>query len=243
MHDVGGGEASVPTIPCGLSGNPIRLGTDPSQPDRGCLVKPSNQGGPQWFIILHELGHSATLKSLKFREFAGSFPSASVNARFMEGLASTTAVYAGERMRENAEALGLQDPEALRALMTDAGIGHPYWQQVLEKYLASGADYAQQGDANVVSAIVENLMARYGVSWYFRLCSSFLPHNSGFDFAIRGETERSTFFVAVSSAAAGEGTDLREEFRQLGFPIDDAYYERILPYLKQAVEQREVPRG
>ena len=42
------------TVPCGLAGNPIRLGTNLDD-GRSCMIVASGNGKPQMSVFLHEL--------------------------------------------------------------------------------------------------------------------------------------------------------------------------------------------
>lgn len=241
VNDVGGSPVPKdPTIPCGLSGNPTRLGSDPaSEENNSCLIAANPlpvKPYPQWFVYFHEIGHDTTFVSMRFDQIAAGAGEGTFRQAFVEGLASTLSIYAAESVRRGRR----QDPlpnEVLREMTaTQCFAESPLWVDAVRNYEATGASFAKM-NPDVLTGIFAQLMREEGLAWYARMHSGFLPVNTPYDFSIDGETQASTVLVAAVSAAIGR--DMRTRFARWGFPLDTGYFDRVYPLMIQLTRQRQ----
>ena len=220
------------TVPCGLSGNPIRLGVGVDNL-RSCL------GGAdwiQWGVIGHELAHDF-LSQAGFADFLSGLSNSSA---YSEGLATALSVYSFEQIGADPQRFGLA-PETINSFRgMYLHLGPDNVRQLhyatLTNYEAN-PQYATQFNADLLDAMMLKLGDDYGAGFMFRLMSVFYPPDEVF-LSYQNEAQRLTFWVAACSAAAQ--ADLRIRFRdQWGYPLDDIFYERILPLVAQRAGQRD----
>jgi PKD repeat protein len=221
------------TVPCGLSGNPVRLGIGVDNL-RSCFA---GADWIQWGVIGHELGHDFLYQN-SFGEFLAGLSS---SAAYSEGMATALVVSCLEDIISAPDRFGLT-PATLESF------GAQWWYplvpvnvrqvhyQALAKYEAN-PNYATSFTADLCDATMLKLEEEYGASFLFRLMSVFYPPEERF-MSFRNETDQLTFWVAACSAAAQ--SDLRARFRdRWGYPIDEVFYARILPLLQQRASQRD----
>lgn len=236
VNDIGGvSTPNDPTVPCGISGNPTRLGTDPAKAsDNSCLIIANSLSMPQWFIYFHEIGHDFAGQNLRFNQWIENIQSP-FTVSIVEGMASSFAQYAAYIMKLRRSEYGIDqrrlDEFEQNALFPDS----QRWRNALDQYSRSGFRFADL-DPDVFNAIVGVHMLEFGPDWFVRFASTLLPPVSRFRFEIKNETQAATFMAAASSAAAGQ--DLRDRFRAWGFPIDNSYYAAIYPELFQYSKAR-----
>ncbi len=229
--------APLATAPCGLSGNPVRLGTSIDRSiHNSCLIVAYPPESPQWGVFFHEMGHNFSFASGKFGQFVGVQSSAA----YSEGLASVLDMYAGERLRQKQADLGIPQ-DVMSNILSSVGwnpVVAPYSRpQRLEAYVAGGANYASL-TADVVDDMVMVLIEDYGLRSLYRFWSVFLPANEGYRFTFPSTAvAQATLFASAWSAATG--TDLRARFRGWGFPIDDGYYAATYADVNALVSQRD----
>jgi hypothetical protein len=126
------------TVPCGLSGNPVRLGT-------GVENLRSCYGGVdwiQWGIIAHELGHDF-LPHAALGQIAGGLPQA---VAFFEGLASTLGGSALDYIQNHPGEYGLNSATVASFDSDGDGLTN------LREYLA-GTDPQDPADVLEISAV------------------------------------------------------------------------------------------
>lgn len=101
----------------------------------------------------------------------------------------------------------------------------------LAAYEASGADFDTM-NANILDGIfvriAENTAVNpYGWEAYPRLFKIYLDPLPPFVSEPLSESQGYIYFIAGLSAATG--SDLRSQFREWGFPVDDDYYDKVYP--------------
>ncbi len=230
------GHGADGTVPCGLSGNPVRLGTDVDKPvHNSCMIVAYPPATPQWGVYFHEMGHNFTWASPCFAEFASGSDSSNSNFVYSEGLATAEGMYAAQMMSQRHDQYAIP-PSSLDSILLS--VWHFGNTPDLDAYTSSGADYAQI-TPNVLDDIIMVLSEEYGYEILYRFFSVFLPGSCPFPFAIDSDAEQATFFVASMSAATK--ADQRARFQgEWGFPIDEDYYSQIYPYVEQMVAQRDL---
>lgn len=219
------------TVPCGVSGNPIRLGTDVDKPvHNSCAIVAWGSGTPQFNVFFHEMGHNFLGENPRFIQFQ-SAGSSNSNWAYAEGLASNVSTHV---------ALILQDRRAewnipQRVLDYLMPIYHVDTTPDLDTYVANGADYSQL-NPSVVYDLMQKGYHAGGPETFRRFYAIFRPTYSSLPLAPTSDAEQATFFAAAVSAAAR--TDMQEQFRtEWGFPIIDAYYDAVYPQLQAAAKQ------
>ncbi len=227
------GYASDGTVPCGLSGNPVRLGTDLDKVnDNSCFIVAFPPDTPQWGVFFHEMGHNYTGASSRFVQFADAGTPNS-NFTYGEGLATAVGIYVAHRIEEEASSLRISDGLVKEIQQS---VGYFGDLRSLPAYVAAGADYTRI-DPNTLDDIVATIAHEFGFATLFRFYSLFVPADQGLPFEVTSDIEQSTVFVAAMSIAAGR--DLRSRFGdEWGFPLDDSYYASILPVVRHLVLQR-----
>jgi len=220
------------TVPCGLSGNPVRLGVGVDNL-RSCL------GGAdwvQWGVIGHELAHD-----FLYHAALGAFLSGLNNSiAYSEGLTTAVSLYCFEDILNDPGRYGVA-PGTVDSLripwvpLMPVNVRQQHYA-ALASYEAD-PQYATEFDADLMDAILLRLGDDHGPGFMFRLLSVFYPPDEVF-MTYASETERLSFWVAACSAAAQ--ADLRSRFREMwGYTIDDGYFEGILPLLEQRAGQRD----
>jgi hypothetical protein len=179
------------------------------------------------------MGHNFTLTSCRFCDFAGSHS----DADYVEGLATLADLYAIDKMVAYSPTYGLSNQ--IVATMIETALETVYLND-LDTYVAAGADYSAL-TPNIIDGILLRLKEEYGLSFFYRFFSVFLPANETLEEDLDTDSEVATYFSAACSAAAR--ADLRSRFRdEWGFPIDDGLFELIYPNVQIAVAQRD-PRA
>jgi hypothetical protein len=222
------------TGPCGLSGNPVRLGTDVDKPiHNSCLIIAYPPPIPQWGIYFHEMGHNFSWASQRFGQFASGSDVSNSNFTYSEGLATAMSIYTAQMMSLRATEYGIPAGTLDTILSTVWSFGST---PALDAYVAGGANYGQI-NPDVLDDIITVVGDDFGYDVLYRFFSVFLPADSPLPVVIDSDTKQATFFVAAMGAASG--TDERPRFAAWGFPIDEAFYSAIYPQVNQLVEQRD----
>jgi uncharacterized protein (TIGR03437 family) len=235
VNDLGGtADPNDPTVPCGISGNPTRLGASQANPESSCVIISGSDPVPQWFVFFHEIGHDSAGQNARFQQWIenvrGPF-----NTAIVEGMASAYAQYAAQTMRQRRLQLGIPDSTLQEFERNALFPTSARWRNALSAYLSAGSPWSRI-DPDVFNGITATLMTEFGTEWFARFAGVLLPPNSRFDFQIENETQAATFTAAAMSAAAE--TDLRTRFRTWAFPIDDVYYNSIYGQLLQLSKSR-----
>lgn len=219
--------------PCGISGNPIRLGYNVNKPPphNNCIREP--EGHPHWGIIWHEMGHNFTWASARFGQlYQGS-------SLYSEALATLAMMYAEYRIVNEPGHFSLSD-------VTVASVGgntygafnfnrRIYLVEGLGNYEAAGADF-QQMNANILDGIFFKLAETHSWDIFPRFFKIFLPADEQWDLYNQANTETKKHTVTICALSIAAGVDLREQFRDWNFPIDDAFYEQIRLQIESAIQ-------
>jgi len=224
------------TVPCGMSGNPMRLGWQFGKLEHNsCYIvnAPGNQV-PQWFVIWHELGHNFNGPSWSFWNFAviGS----PYDGTYCEGFASLCALWSWHSALRCWS--GLNDMGLIN-LAQEFGGTEQRFSEALTHYESNGANYTTI-DADIVDGIFLALRDEYGEAVWYNLFSVFLPANSPLPVTIDTMEKQATFFIAIASAATW--TDLRSRFVwQYGFPLDETVWDEYLAAAEDRMAARPWP--
>ena len=223
------------TVPCGLSGNPVRLGVAVDN-ENSCL------GGTdflQWGIIFHEMGHNFMASLESFYDLISGLPN---NNTYNEGMATILGLYAIDTIIKNPFLYGFTEATTENLSRKEISLTPNHAREVYYNSLSSyetDPDYSQKFNADILDAIMMKLHDENGMSFLYRFFSVFLPADRPLDnINLSSEGQRLAFWVAACSAAAHQ--DLRERFQnKWGFPIDEVYYNKIYPNVKKRVSLRD----
>ncbi len=220
---------SDPASPCGLSGNPVRIGINLNKPfpNNNCIRKPDGQ--PHLGVIWHEIGHNFTGCSTQWSQLYGPDPI------YPEPMATLCGMYVAANLTADPARFGLSGDtlaavqwhhESFRSFLDDLGA-----------YEAAGCPFAQM-NPNIMDGIFLHLADLYGWDLYQTFFHLLLPYDQPWAFLdqVRNAGKVHTFTVCALSLAAG--TDLRDKFRGWNFPIDDAYYEVVREQLLPRMPDR-----
>jgi len=220
-------------VPCGISGNPIRLGWVFGRPvHNSCfIVNDPPYRAPQWFVILHEMGHNFTFTSWSFSQFASADP---VHQWvYAEGLASLSAMWSLASIKECSSVL---NSPALDGVNDEWLNLRNRFANGLASYQTAGASYATI-DPDILDGLLFELYDEYGLKVWFDLFSTFLPRDEPLPCTLDTEAKQATWFVAAISASVGD--DLREMFTlDYGFPIDNGVWTEILACVQERIDSR-----
>jgi len=227
------GHGTDGTVPCGLSGNPIRLGTDLDAPWQStAVIVGDTPAFPQYWIFWHEMGHNFLGPQKKLYQLYWS-----KGPQYGEAFASILGLYTRIRLEEQATSLRI--PNNILAEIQKT-ITYKTTQP-LDAYLRNNPDYSKV-DVPVVYDTINYLTAKYGEELIPRLFSAFMPVDSVFSFTVDSEVKQSTLFVALMSAATGE--DQRSQYRSWAFPVDDQFYASIYSEVASGIKENyEAVRG
>ena len=222
------------TSPCGLSGNPLRLGFNVDTGDN-CF------GGADWLhwgIFYHEMAHNF-LNQPAFQDWVSGLADP---GDYVEGLATTLAMYAIDTMVKSPGDYEF-DPATVNNLsrdsifLTPAFIRTVHFSKLAAYELAP--DYTANFDADIMDAIMTKLHDEYGPNFIYRVLSAFVATEEWRDLAFSDETQRLTFWVAVCSAAAYDA-ELKVRFKDSwGYPIDETFYGQVYPLAERLVARRD----
>ena len=158
--------------PCGLSGNPVRLGTTIDKDIyNSCLIVAFPPAVPQWGVIFHEMEHNFTFGARRFAQFVRGSDSEGSNIAYSEGLATAAGMFAGEMLlRRQAE---YQISEKVAAsILDDWLIWHHVSPHELEEYVRNGPTYSTL-TADVVDDIILVLVSEFGYQALYRFFPCF----------------------------------------------------------------------
>jgi hypothetical protein len=219
--------------PCGISGNPVRLGynVNKSPPHNNCIREP--EGHPHWGVIWHEMGHNFTWASVRFGQlYQGS-------VLYSEAMATLAMMYAEYRIVNEPGHFGLGD-------ITAASVGgnsygafgfnrRVFLLEGLKNYETAGANF-QKMDANILDGIFFKLAETYSWDIFPRLFKIFLPADTPWGLFDQANTEVKKHTVTICALSIAAGVDLREQFKAWHFPIDDTFYEQIRLQLEPVIQ-------
>lgn len=192
-----------------------------------------NSGHHRWEVMAHEQGHNF------FGGTSTFYNSMAIPYPFLqESLAVLSAFYTYHDIVENQQSYGIDD-NTINSLHFDFARGRNYQGDMYKQYIVQGKNF----DINQVltSQALDFKMITFGESygWYNfeKLAKAFEEEISKqFTFQNDGASaiEQSTYIVAALSAAFGQ--DIRQEFIDLNFPIDDSLYQTFFTTIKQYVD-------
>ncbi len=196
------------------------------------LFVPQN---PDWFYFLHEYGHHFHGGNTKMMQLFKDF--------YNEPIPSLIAYAAMEEAVSNPQKYGIPLSK-LETILNDLNRVRNTFLTHLSKYETQGSQFEnlsvwppQDFDPNsVYNGIMLKIQDQEGkdvVRRFFDLFNS----PTGLDFSALDkiqpttQNQKHTAFVAAWSVAANK--DLRPLFKQWNYPIDDAYFNRVLPELSK----------
>lgn len=226
------GHGADGTVPCGLSGNPIRLGTDVDKPIHdSCMIVAYGSGSPQWGVYFHEMGHNFLGEGTKIWQFMSGHIYDRVYA---EGLATALGMYSAKMLQQRSSLFNISQ-NVLNNIVSS--VWHFGLTPDLDQYLSKGAHYNEM-TPSVLDDMIDVVCSSHGYDSLYRFFSLFLPRDTPFKFPVDSDAKQATLFVAALSASTNE--DLRTQFVGWGFPIDNGYYEEIKNEVDVLVNQREL---
>ena len=221
------------TVPCGLSGNPLRLGVGVDNL-RSCF------GGVdwlQWGIMYHELGHNFMVQQPFFDWLSGLTDPGD----YSEGMATMLGVYAIDTLVKHPDAYGLTSTPPRTSPRASIPLTPAFARTIFYAELAAyeqHPDYASSFTADILDGILTRLHDEYGLAFLYRLLSAFVAGDEWRDLRFDSEDQRLTFWVAACSAAAT--TTSWRAFRDTwGFPVDDDFYAEVYPLARRLVARRD----
>lgn len=233
---------------CGWAGQPMWFGW-------GCVLQPgtNNRSRPAWGIYYHEVGHTFLTHI-----FSSKFPGLYKKdwGKYGEGWATLNGMYTVYKLIQNKSQYNLKGDvvdtlqlvkDSYRSVYVDSQDpdSHSVWvYENVENKNFSGLDANTMDGMFIILAEDKPELNPYGWEIYPRFYKVFLPEYWGlYDTVEIGKGE--TFFIAALSAAAC--TDLRYEFKEWNFPIDDdeqiEYYNEIYPILRSILECGDMCSG
>ena len=227
------GYAGDGTVPCGLSGNPVRLGITVDSLN-SCL------GGTDWLhwgVMYHEMGHNFMIQQ-PFFNLVWGMPN---EGQYNEGMASMLAIYAIDTMLDNPVAYGLSAATIENLSRSSIPLTPAFARTIFFGALTdyeTNPDYANRFTADVFDGILVKLHDQYGHAFFYRLLSLFAADDEWRDLHPTTEGERLAVWVAAFSSAAR--ADLLGRFQDTwGFPVDQAFYTQIYPTVERLVARRD----
>ncbi len=224
------------TVPCGISGNPVRLGIAVDSLN-SCV------GGTDWLhwgVMYHEMGHNFMIQE-PFSNLVLGMPD---EGTYMEGMASMLAIHAMDTMLDNPGAYGLGTATIENLSRSSIPLTPAFARDIFFAELAAyeaNPDYANLFTADVLDGILVKLHDLYGHAFFYRSLSLFAANDGWNDLHPVTHGERLAVLVAAFSAAAR--ADLLPRFRDTwGFPVDQAYYAQVYPAIERMVARRD-PAG
>jgi len=221
------------TVPCGLSGNPVRLGWEYGEPvHNSCyIVNDPAHRVPQFFVIFHEVGHNFTWASGAFATLVNASPDHGF--AYSEGCASLGAMWSGWGIESCPEVINATGTAEVSAQFESL---RSYFLSELAAYQGAGANYATI-DPNVVDGILFDLKDQFGAECWYDFFSLFAPIGEPLPCSITGTAQQATLVAAAFSASTGQ--DLRTLFEtDYGFPIDDGAWPTLLACAEQKISAR-----
>lgn len=222
------------TTPCGISGNPVRLGWLFGQAiHNSCyIVNVPEHRVPQWGVIFHEMGHNFTWASWGFGQFCTA--SDANGWKYSEALASMAGAWSWYRL-DRCSAAQLRD-DVIDGIAEPFPNIDPARRTALADYQSAGASY-DQVNVEVICDILWEMYDDYTAKAWYDLFSTFFPPAEPLPVVLNGDMAQATWLVAALSASAGE--DLRSRFAaEFGFPIDDEAWPEMLAAAQARIASR-----
>ena len=221
------------TTPCGISGNPVRLGWLFGQPiHNSCyIINIPEHRVPQWGVIFHEMGHNFTWASWGFGQFC--MASDTNGWKYSEALASMAGAWSWYRLDRCGLAIL---PANIESVAEHYASRDPTARTALSDYVNAGAIYNDL-TPDVICDILWEIFDHYGPEAWHGLFSAFFPPAEPLPVVLNGDMAQATWLVAALSASAGE--DLRSRFTaEFGFSIDDEAWPEMLAAAQARIASR-----
>lgn len=207
-------------------------------------------GTLEYSSFFHEMGHNFTLNS-PANYYYGWKIDGNANAIYSETMANIFAHATAYEILNNTEKYGI-DPIVALEIQNSALASFAVTRQGFENYIAKGMQFHSWNNPRTPEdetfdsfmtlvymfcrhAEESNLGYRVPVQRMMRVLQKFNPDwlalYSPKSNSPQAESFRATLMVAAMSYAFN--TDLREEFRNLNFPINDDYYTSILAMVEE----------
>jgi hypothetical protein len=221
-------------VPCGLSGNPTRLGwVFGSLPENNCYIyndsDEATEPSPRFYFLSHMLGHNFVRSEVSqpFDEFFDAVPNRTFDwTEAVSDLGSfftdwaTDSCFAGFNDDRSA------DFDEVIAQRRDS----------LALYQTAGSSW-NAADWRVLSGVFLDLFDDYGAESWYDFFSVFLPGDAALACGVTTDAQQATLVAAAFSASAG--TDLRDRFEtDYGFPIADGAWNSLLTCAQTRIAQR-----
>lgn len=214
-------------VPCGISGNPIRLGLNVNEPfpHNNCIRDPS--GYPHWDIILHEMGHNFTLGSVRFNQLYGGM------IIYTEGLATLARMYAEHIIASEPDHFDLSSA-ALESILNYIEFNRNVYLDDLATYEERGSNFAEM-NPNILDGIFIRLADEYGWQIFPRFFKIFQPQDERWHILDQADTEAKVHALTICALSVAARDDLRDMFRTWNFPIDNKFYQRVKPEIEDVI--------
>lgn len=221
------------TLPCGISGNPVRLGWEFGKPvHNSCyIVNAPEHRVPQFGVIFHEMGHNFTWASWGFGQFCSACPDH--DWKYSEALASMAGAWSWWHVQRCATGL---DQTVLAAVAEPFPNIDPAQRIELQNYMNDGSVY-HEITVGVICDILWEMYDEYGPQVWYDFFSTFYPPNEPLPVTLDTENKQATWVVAALSASTG--VDQRARFAiEYGFPIHNALYPQLLAAAQARIAAR-----
>ena len=197
------------TVPCGLSGNPVRLGWHYDVPvHNSCfIINDPDHRVPQWAVYFHEMGHDFTLHSWGFVQFC----TASDTARLEVHRGICVHGWRVVLVSPDALSVGGWPPRTSPVIAEHFPNIDPAGRLALLDYQATGANYADI-TVGVICDILWDMYDDYTAQVWYDVFSTFVPADEPLPCILDTDAKQATWLVAAISASVG--TDLRARSRR-----------------------------
>lgn len=211
--------------------------TTPEGIKLGEYAKPKlNNGYQRWEVMAHEQGHNffgGTSSFYNIISNGGPF--------IQESFSVVSAFYANHYVLDKNSNLS---EKILTDMKYDFANGRNYQKQKYGEYMDSNRDFniLDVKTSQALSFEMILLGEKYGWNKFKRVAENFSEKNNElFDFQKDGVTseEQSTYIIASLSSAFG--IDVRNDFNNLNFPVDQKLYFEIYSKLVNQIEYLDYP--
>ena len=201
------------------SGQPIHFGKS--------LI---NEGDFPFNIAFHEMAHNFQFGGLPgFMHLLGGeyYSKTPISFGFAEGLATLANLYITEKLKD-----GDINPNSMSLIREGREKMRHDYGTALRVYEENGANQ-QRITPDIIDGMMIQLGDQYGWDMFPKFFKIFLKNPTTDQIlALAGDDDikRTTIFVAAFSIASSK--DLKDQFIKWDFPIDDNFYQTILPLVK-----------
>jgi hypothetical protein len=192
-----------------------------------------------WFYFAHEYGHHFHGGNLKMNQMLKDL--------YAESISSEIAYFAMEEVINDSDKYGIPN-DMLTLIQNNLNTVRNNFLDDLSEYEQQGAPFEKLQEwppqdfdpNNVFNGMILRIEEEYGRETVIRFFKVFQPAQDLVDVHVLKEiqptnqNQKHTMFVVVWSIAAK--TDLRPLFREWNFPIDEDYYSKVYPEIKEYLE-------